>query len=48
VYKSLWSRRDDITLANPFGLPVRSWEEVSARLDVAASNLGAASEDAER
>ena len=23
VYKSLWSRRDDVTLANPFGPPVR-------------------------
>ncbi len=38
VYKSLWSRRDDVTLANPFGPPVRGWEEVSARLDLAASN----------
>jgi ketosteroid isomerase-like protein len=38
VYKSLWSRRDDATLANPFGPPVRGWEEVSARLDLAASN----------
>jgi len=38
VYKSLWSRRDDVTLANPFGAPVRGWEEVSARLDLAASN----------
>src|SRR3954470_12267362 len=25
VYKSLWSRRDDVTLANPFGAPVRGW-----------------------
>ena len=38
VYKSLWSRRDDVTLANPFGPPVRGWEEVSTRLDLAASN----------
>jgi hypothetical protein len=38
VYKSLWSRREDVTLANPFGPPVRGWEEVSARLDLAASN----------
>jgi ketosteroid isomerase-like protein len=37
VYKSLWSRRDDVTLANPFGPPVRGWEAVSARLDLAAS-----------
>jgi ketosteroid isomerase-like protein len=38
VYKSLWSRRDDVTLANPFGPPVRGWQDVSARLDLAASN----------
>ncbi len=38
VYKSLWSRRDDVTLANPFGPPVRGWEDISARLDLAASN----------
>ena len=38
VYKSLWSRRDDVTLANPFGPPVRGWQEVSDRLDHAASN----------
>ena len=38
VYKSLWSRRDDVTLANPFGPPVRGWDEVSARLDLAATN----------
>jgi hypothetical protein len=38
VYKPLYSRRDDITLANPFGRPVRGWEEVSARLDLAAGN----------
>ena len=38
VYKSLWSRRNDVTLANPFGPPVRGWQEVSDRLDLAASN----------
>ena len=38
VYKSLWSRREDVTLANPFGPPVRGWQEVSDRLDLAASN----------
>ena len=25
VYKSLYSRSDDVTLANPFGAPVRGW-----------------------
>ena len=38
VYKALWSRRDDVTLSNPFGPPVRGWEEVAARLDLAASH----------
>lgn len=38
VYKRLYSRRDDVTLANPFGPPVRGWSEVSAALDRAAAN----------
>jgi ketosteroid isomerase-like protein len=38
VYKSLYSRRDDATLANPFGPPVRGWKNVSATLDRAAEN----------
>jgi ketosteroid isomerase-like protein len=38
VYKGLYSRRDDVTLANPFGPPVRGWSEVSATLDRAAAN----------
>jgi ketosteroid isomerase-like protein len=37
VYKRLYSRRDDVTLANPFGPPVRGWSEVSATLDRAAA-----------
>lgn len=36
VYKWLYSRGDDVTLANPFGPPVRGWSEVSATLDRAA------------
>ena len=36
VYKRLYSRRDDVTLSNPFGPPVRGWTEVSATLDRAA------------
>jgi ketosteroid isomerase-like protein len=39
VYKRLYSRRDDVTLANPFGPPVRGWGEVSATLDQAAENF---------
>ena len=38
VYKSLYSRGDDVTLANPFGPPVRGWSDVSATLDRAAAN----------
>ena len=38
VYKALYSRRDDVTLANPFGPPARGWSEVSATLDRAAEN----------
>jgi ketosteroid isomerase-like protein len=38
VYKALYSRRDDVTLANPFGPPVRGWSAVSATLDRAAEN----------
>jgi ketosteroid isomerase-like protein len=38
VYKALDSRRDDVTLANPFGPPVRGWSKVSATLDRAAEN----------
>jgi ketosteroid isomerase-like protein len=38
VYKQLYSRRDDVTLANPFGPPALGWKEVSERLDGAAAN----------
>ena len=38
VYKTLYSRRDDVTLSNPFGPPARGWSKVSATLDRAAEN----------
>jgi ketosteroid isomerase-like protein len=38
VYKALYSRGDDVTLANPFGPPARGWSAVSATLDRAAEN----------
>jgi ketosteroid isomerase-like protein len=38
VYKTLYSRRDDVTLANPFGPPARGWSDVEATLDRAATN----------
>jgi ketosteroid isomerase-like protein len=38
VYKALYSRQDDVTLANPFGPPARGWSDVSETLDRAAAN----------
>jgi ketosteroid isomerase-like protein len=38
AYKRLYSRSDDVTLANPFGPPARGWSEVSSTLDRAAEN----------
>ncbi len=35
----LWSRRDDVTLANPLGPPARGWEQVAATIERAASNV---------
>ena len=38
-YKGLFSRREDVTLANPFFPVVRGWEEVSVTLERTASRL---------
>ena len=35
--KPLWSRQDDVTLANPLGPPARGWDTVEAAMDQAAS-----------
>src|ERR687889_2838432 len=35
----LWSRREDVTLANPYGPPVRGWDEVSKVTGHAASQV---------
>ena len=35
----LWSRRDDVTLANPFGPPVHGWDEVAKAGERAASQV---------
>jgi ketosteroid isomerase-like protein len=35
--KNLFSRREDVTLANPYGPPVRGWEQVAKTLEHAAS-----------
>ncbi len=37
--KRLFSRRDDVTLANPFGPPARGWNQVEKTLERAASQL---------
>jgi ketosteroid isomerase-like protein len=35
--KKLWSRREDVTLANPYGPPVRGWEQVARTIEHASS-----------
>jgi ketosteroid isomerase-like protein len=35
----LWSRRDDVTLANPLGPPVKGWDGVRGVMESAASVL---------
>ena len=36
---TLWSRQDDVTLANPFGPPVRGWEAVRETSQRAAAQV---------
>ena len=37
--KAVFSHRDDVTLANPFGPAVRGWKQVSDALDFASSRF---------
>jgi len=37
--KKLFSRRDDVTLANPLGPPARGWTQVEQTMERAASQL---------
>ena len=37
--KRLWSRREDVTLATPYGPPVRGWDKVAKSIEHAASLL---------
>ena len=37
--KRLVSHRDDVTLANPYGPPVRGWEQVAKTIEHAASTV---------
>lgn len=39
--KPLWSRRDDVTLANPYGPPVTGWDRVCEAAARAAARLRA-------
>jgi ketosteroid isomerase-like protein len=36
--KMVYSQREDVTLANPFGPPVRGWEQAATTMERAASN----------
>jgi ketosteroid isomerase-like protein len=36
--KGIYSHRDDVCLANPFGPPVRGWRQAAETMDRAASN----------
>jgi ketosteroid isomerase-like protein len=36
-YKSLFSQREDVTVANPFGPPARGWKDVAATIERASS-----------
>src|SRR5918912_2281452 len=38
-YEELYSHRDGVTLANPFGPPARGWEQVAATMERAASQF---------
>jgi ketosteroid isomerase-like protein len=37
--KKMWSHQEDVTLANPYGPPVRGWEQVAEVIDRAASQV---------
>ena len=37
--KEMFSHQQDVSLANPFGPPARGWEQVTATMERAASNL---------
>lgn len=37
--KEMFSRREDVTLANPLGLPIRGWADIEQTLDRVASQM---------
>ena len=38
LLKALYSRRDDIVIANPFGPPAKGWQKAAATMEKAATN----------
>src|SRR5215210_1368346 len=38
-YKMVFSHQEDVTFANPYGPPVRGWEQVAKVMEHAASRL---------
>ena len=40
-FKQMWSQRDDVSLANPYGPAVRGWEQVATAMDRAATHYKA-------
>ena len=38
--QKLWSHREDVTLAPPFGPPAHGWDEVAASMERGASQFG--------
>ncbi len=37
--KKVWSHRDDVSVANPYGPPVRGWKQVAQAVEQAASTV---------
>jgi hypothetical protein len=37
--QTLWSHREDVSLANPLGPPARGWEQIAPTMERAASQV---------
>ena len=46
--QNMFSHREDVSLANPFGPPVRGWEQVAETIERAASQFRMVSTEASR
>src|SRR6266566_2321829 len=42
--KEQFSHRDDVSLANPYGPPVRGWQQVAQKIERAKAKIGAREE----